>query len=211
MIFTEDQLLPISALQHLLFCPRQCVLIHIERLWEENLLTAEGRIAHENVDEGGAETRAGRKTVYGLPLRSLRLGLIGKADVVEFSQDANGKRVAFPVEHKRGRPKQKDCDRVQLCAQAMCLEEMAGCTVSDGALFYGKTRRREDVIFDDRLRRLTEDAADRLHALIDAGVTPQAEYSKKCKSCSLIELCMPKVSSAKRSVERYLRTAGKGP
>jgi CRISPR-associated exonuclease Cas4 len=208
MIFTEDQLLPISALQHLLFCPRQCVLIHLERLWEESVLTAEGRIAHEKVDEGGAETRAGRKSVFGLPLRSLRLGLIGKADVVEFSHDENGKMVAFPVEHKRGRPKHKDCDRVQLCAQAMCLEEMAGCHVPAGALFYGKTRRREDVIFDDRLRRLTEDTAVRLHELIDAGTTPRAEYSKKCKCCSLVELCMPKVSSAKRSVERYLRKAG---
>jgi len=163
MIFTEDQLFPISALQHLLFCARQCALIHIERLWEENVLTAEGRIAHEKVDLGGAETRSGRKTVFGLPLRSLRLGLIGKADVVEFSQDAAGKVVAFPVEHKRGRPKQKDCDRVQLCAQAICLEEMLGAKVLDGALFYGKTRRREDVVFDDGLRRLTEETAIRLH------------------------------------------------
>jgi CRISPR-associated exonuclease Cas4 len=207
-MYAEDQLLPISALQHLLFCARQCILIHIERLWEENVLTAEGRIAHEKADAGGAETRAGRKTVFGLPLRSLRLGLIGKADVVEFFQDAEGKMAAFPVEHKRGRPKQKDCDRVQLCAQAMCLEEMLGLTVAEGALFYGQTRRREDVVFDAGLRRLTEETAARLHEIIDAGVTPPAEYAKKCKSCSLIELCLPKVSSAKRSVERYLRTAG---
>jgi CRISPR-associated exonuclease Cas4 len=210
-MYTEDQLLPISALQHLLFCPRQCVLIHIERLWEENVLTAEGRIAHEKVDEGGAETRAGRKAAFGLPLRSLRLGLIGKADVVEFSQDAAGKMTAFPVEHKRGRPKQKDCDRVQLCAQAMCLEEMLGVEVAEGALFYGKTRRREGVVFNGGLRRLTEETAARLHELIEAGATPPAEYAKKCKSCSLIELCLPKVSSAKRSVERYLRTAGAEP
>jgi CRISPR-associated exonuclease Cas4 len=210
-MYDEDQLLPISALQHLLFCPRQCVLIHIERLWEENLLTAEGRIAHEKVDDGGAETRGGRKTAFGLPLRSLLLGLIGKADVVEFSRNAAGKAVAFPVEHKRGRPKQKDCDRVQLCAQAMCLEEMVSAKVTEGALFYGKTRRREDVVFDERLRRLTEETAPRLHELIDAGMTPRAEYAKKCKSCSLIELCLPKVSSARRSVERYLRTAGEEP
>lgn len=205
MAFDEDHLLPISALQHLLFCARQCVLIHFERLWEENVLTAEGRIAHDKVDEGGAETRPGRKTVFGLPLRSLRLGLVGKADVVEFSQDAAGKMAAFPVEHKRGRPKQKDCDRVQLCAQAICLEEMLGLKVAEGALFYGKTRRREDVIFDVGLRRLTEKTALRLHEPIDAGKTPPAEYAKKCKSCSLVELCLPKVSSAGRSVERYLR------
>lgn len=210
-MYTEEHLLPISALQHLLFCPRQCVLIHIERLWEENVLTAEGRIAHEKVDKGGAETRAGRRTVFGLPLRSLRLGLIGKADVVEFSQDAAGRMTAFPVEHKRGRPKQKDCDRVQLCAQAICLEEMLGVSVAEGALFYGQIRRREDVAFDAVLRRLTEETAARLHELIEAGTTPRAEYSKKCKSCSLIELCLPKVSSAGRSVERYLRTAGEEP
>jgi len=207
-MYTEDQLLPISALQHLLFCPRQCVLIHIERLWEENVLTAEGRIAHEKVDDGGAEIRAGRKTAFGLPLRSLRLGLIGKADVVEFFRDDAGKMAAFPVEHKRGRPKQKDCDRVQLCAQAICLEEMLGVNVKEGALFYCKTRRREDVVFNDGLRRLTEETAVRLHELIEAGTTPRAEYAKKCKSCSLVELCLPKVSSAKRSVERYLRTVG---
>jgi CRISPR-associated exonuclease Cas4 len=211
MAFDEDHLLPISALQHLLFCSRQCVLIHLERLWEENVLTAEGRIAHDKVDTGGAETRAGRKTVFGLALRSLRLGLIGKADMVEFSRPAAGKIRAFPVEHKHGRPKQKDCDRVQLCAQAMCLEEMLGIEVAEGALFYGKTRRREDVIFDARLRRLTEETAARLHELIDAGKTPPAEYAKKCKSCSLIEFCLPKVSSAGRSVERYLRTAGAEP
>jgi CRISPR-associated exonuclease Cas4 len=211
MSFDEDHLLPISALQHLLFCSRQCVLIHVERLWEENLLTAEGRIAHEKVDQGGAETRAGRKTVFGLPLRSLRLGLIGKADAVEFFRDASGKMAAFPVEHKRGRPKQKDCDRVQLCAQAMCLEEMLGVNVVEGARFYGTTRRREDVVFDGGLRRLTEETSTRLHELIGAGATPRAEYAKKCKSCSLIELCLPKVSSAGRSVERYLRTAGEEP
>lgn len=207
-MYNEDQLLPISALQHLLFCDRQCALIHIERLWEENVLTAEGRIAHEKVDQGGAETRPARKTVFGLPLRSLRLGLIGKADVVEFSQDAAGKVVAFPVEHKRGRPKQKDCDRVQLCAQAICLEEMLGAKVPDGALFYGKTRRREDVVFDDGLRRLTEETAIRLHDLIGSGTTPRAEYAKKCESCSLIQLCLPKVSGGKRSVQRYLTSAG---
>jgi CRISPR-associated exonuclease Cas4 len=208
MTFNEDTLLPISALQHLLFCPRQCVLIHIEQAWVENRLTAEGRIDHEKVDKGGAETRAGRKTVFGLPLRSLRLGLVGKADVVEFERDGDGNWIPFPVEHKHGRPKQKDCDRVQLCAQALCLEEMTGISVPEGALFYGKTRRREDVAFDEKLRRLTEETARQLHELIEAGLTPRAEYAKKCESCSLIELCMPKMSTVKRSVERYLSTAG---
>ena len=209
-MFSEDELLPISALQHLLFCPRQCALIHTEQLWAENLLTAEGRIAHEKVDEEGAETRSGRRIVFGLPLRSFRLGLVGKADVVEFSGGDGGQAIVFPVEHKRGRPKQKDCDRVQLCAQAVCLEEMLGGTVAEGALFYGKTRRREDVAFDAGLRGLTEETALELHRLLDSGITPRAEYGKKCRSCSLINVCMPKVSAARRSVKHYMDSAGEG-
>jgi CRISPR-associated exonuclease Cas4 len=209
-MFSEDELLPISALQHLLFCPRQCALIHTEQLWAENLLTAEGRIAHEKVDEEGAETRSGRRIVFGLPLRSFRLGLVGKADVVEFSGGDGGQAIVFPVEHKRGRPKQKDCDRVQLCAQAVCLEEMLGVTVAEGALFYGKTRRREDVAFDAGLRGLTEETALELHRLLDSGITPRAEYGKKCWSCSLINVCMPKVSAARRSVKHYMDSAGEG-
>jgi CRISPR-associated exonuclease Cas4 len=207
-MYGEDRLLPISALQHLLFCPRQCALIHIEQLWNENVLTAEGRIAHEKVDDGGAESRHGVKAVFGLALRSFRLGLIGKADVVEIAQTGVGGIRAFPVEHKRGRPKQKDCDRVQLCAQAMCIEEMLGITVEEGALFYGKTRRREDVVFNEGLRSLTEETARELHRLLGSGVTPRAEHGKKCESCSLIEQCLPKVSTAGRSVKRYLAAAG---
>lgn len=209
-MFSEDELLPISALQHLLFCPRQCALIHTEQLWAENLLTAEGRIAHEKVDEEGAETRSGRRIVFGLPLRSFRLGLIGKADMVEFSGGDGGQAIVFPVEHKRGRPKQKDCDRVQLCAQAVCIEEMLGVTVAEGALFYGKTRRREDVAFDAGLRGLTEETARELHRLLDSGITPRAEYGKKCRSCSLINVCMPKVTAARRSVKHYMDSAGEG-
>ncbi len=207
-MFDESDLLPISALQHLLFCPRQCALIHLEGLWDDNVLTAEGRIAHERVDDGGSELRSGRRIVFGLPLRSLRLGLIGKADVVEFLLGAKETRTVLPVEHKRGRPKQKDCDRVQLCAQALCLEEMLGEKVDAGAIFYGKTRRREDVRFDDRLRRLTEETAAALHGLIRTRTTPRAEYGKRCRSCSLIDRCLPKVSSAGRSVRRYLESAG---
>jgi CRISPR-associated exonuclease Cas4 len=209
-MYDEDRLLPISALQHILFCPRQCALIHIERLWDENVLTAEGRIAHEKVDEGGWESRHGVRTVFGLPLRSLRMGLVGKADVVEFSGGDGRDAIVFPVEHKRGRPKQKDCDRVQLCAQAMCLEEMLGLKVAEGALFYGKTRRREDVAFDAGLRGLTEDTARELHCLLDTGSTPRAEYGKKCGSCSLLNVCMPKVSAERRSVKRYMDSAGEG-
>lgn len=153
--FTEDQLLPISALQHLLFCERQCALIHVERSWAENRLTVEGRLLHGRVHEEDDRTRAGVRVVHGLQLVSQQLGLYGVADVVEF-RDAG---LAFPIEHKRGRPKSYDADVVQLCAEALCLEEMTKRPVSEGALFYGKTRRRLRVVFDDTLRRRTERAS----------------------------------------------------
>jgi CRISPR-associated exonuclease Cas4 len=193
--FTEDDLIQLSALQHFVFCERQCALIHIEQLWNENLFTAEGRIMHDKVDTANSESRGNVRIEYGVPIRSLRLGLIGKADVVEFHKKDYGTWMPFPVEYKRGKPKMDDCDKVQLCAQALCLEEMLNVEVRSGALFYGRTRRREDVVFDEKLRLETEDAAKKVHALIEAGTTPKAEYSKKCKKCSLYELCMPRVSS----------------
>lgn len=201
-MYMEDDLLPISALQHLLFCERQCALIHVERIWAENVFTAEGRILHEKVDDGPDFVRAGRRIARSLPLRSLRLGLSGISDVVEFSADG---QEAFPVEYKRGRSKSENWDRVQLCAQAMCLEEMLGLTVEAGAIFYGKTRRREQVVFDAALRGETESTATRLHQLIDARETPSAFYGKKCEACSLLHLCMPKIPKT-RSVARYLAT-----
>jgi len=191
--YSLDDLIQLSALQHFMFCERQCALIHIEQLWNENLFTAEGRIMHDKVDAANRESRGNIRIEYGVPIRSLRLGLIGKADVVEFHKQDN-KWIPFPVEYKRGKPKMDDCDRVQLCAQAICLEEMLNVEVKNGALFYGLTRRREDVIFDKKLRQETEDAARKVHKLIESGITPKAEYSKKCKKCSLYELCMPKVS-----------------
>ncbi|HDZ02544.1 MAG TPA: CRISPR-associated protein Cas4, partial [Nitrospirae bacterium] len=138
--YTEDNLLPLSALQHLLFCERQCALIHIEQAWGENLFTAEGRIMHDRVDTAKHETRRNIRTEFGVPLRSLRLGLIGKADAVEFHKRGNMWH-PFPVEYKRGKPKQDNSDKVQLCAQALCLEEMMNVEIPKGALFYGKTRR----------------------------------------------------------------------
>jgi len=193
-LYIEDELLPLSALQHLVFCERQCALIHIEQLWSENVLTAEGRIMHEKADSNKYESRGNVRIDYSVPLRSLRLGLIGKADVVEFHKHGV-KWIPFPVEYKRGKPKMNDCDKVQLCAQAICLEEMLNVEIQQGALFYGQTRRREDVVFDEELRQETEDVAKKVHMLIESGVTPKAEYSKKCKKCSLYELCMPKVSN----------------
>ena len=192
--YTEDELIQLSALQHLVFCERQCALIHIEQLWSENVLTAEGKIMHDKVDTANRESRGNVRIEYGVPMRSLRLGLIGKADVVEFHRNGD-KWTPFPVEYKRGKPKGGNCDKVQLCAQALCLEEMLNVEIPEGSLFYGQTRRREDVTFDEKLRRETEEAAKKVHELIESGITPKAEYSAKCKKCSLLELCLPKVSS----------------
>jgi len=202
--YTEDDLLPLSALQHLLFCERQCALIHIEQLWSENLFTAQGRIMHERVDGGGRESRGKVRLAYALALRSFRLGLVGKADVVEFHQDDAGHWQPFPVEHKRGRPKKEDWDKVQLCAQAVCLEEMLNCAIPAGAIFYGKTRRRQEVAFDEALRGEVADASVRLHALIAGGVTPPPVRDGRCDSCSLFDLCLPDGVSADHSALVYL-------
>lgn len=205
-MFSEDDLLPISALQHLVFCERQCALIHIEGLWEENVLTAQGRVLHEKVhndDEG--EVRAGVRIARGLRLRSLRLGLSGVADVVEFDLGGAGPPVPFPVEYKRGRPKPDDCDLAQLCAQALCLEEMLGVAVLAGAIFYGKPRRRLEVAIDEALRARTEALAGQLHALISSGRTPLVPYQKKCDSCSLLSLCLPRVTGGRQSARHYLQ------
>lgn len=199
-MYSEDDLIQLSALQHLVFCERQCALIHIEQLWSENVLTAEGRIMHDKVDTANRESRGSIRIEYGVPMRSLRLGLIGKADVVEFHKMGD-KWIPFTVEYKRGKPKPDDSDKVQLCAQALCLEEMMNVDVPEGALFYGQTRHRHDVKFDSALRKETEDAAKRLHELIESGITPKAEYSAKCKKCSLVELCLPKIS---RKASNYL-------
>ena len=206
-MYSEDDLIQLSALQHFVFCERQCALIHIEQLWDENLFTAEGRIMHDKVDTADRESRGNVRIEYGVPLRSLRLGLIGKADVVEFHRMDDGTWIPFPVEHKRGKPKMDDCDKVQLCAQAICLEEMLKVEIKKGALFYGRTRRREDVEFDEKLRIEAEEVAKRVHSLIESGMTPKPDYSKKCKKCSLYDLCMPKVS---RKVGNYLLKAIEG-
>lgn len=194
MTYTEDELIQLSALQHIVFCERQCALIHIEQVWSENLFTAEGRILHDKVDTADRESRRNIRIEYGVPMRSLRLGLIGKADVVEFHRHGDT-WVPFPVEYKRGKPKPTNCDKVQLCAQALCLEEMMNIEILEGALFYGQTRHRLDVKFDSALRKETEVASVRLHELIESGITPKAEYSKKCEKCSLVELCLPKASN----------------
>ena len=204
-MYSIDDLIQLSALQHYAFCPRQCALIHVEQVWTENLLTAEGRIMHEHVHDEGDESRGDVRIERGASLRSLRLGLIGKADVVEYHRQTDGTWQAFPVEHKRGKPKPDHSDKVQLCAQALCLEEMLNASIPAGALFYGKTRRRLDVTFDEALRLETQEVAKLTHDLIEIGLTPAPVYNKRCESCSLMAECMPKTIQKKRSVESYLK------
>ncbi len=207
-MYSEDELLPISALQHLLFCERQCALIHIEQVWVENRLTVEGKNLHDRVHEQSTENRPGIRIARGLRLRSLQLGLVGMADVVEFhiARESQCPPQPYPVEYKRGKPKAGHCDDVQLCAQALCLEEMLGVRIPEGALFYGTNRRRQEVVFDESIRELTARTARRLHELISMGVTPAAEYGPKCGQCSLLELCMPEKAVATHSVARYLES-----
>lgn len=214
----------ISALQHYMFCKRQCSLIHIEGVWTENWLTATGRVMHERVDARGSESRRDVRQATALRLFSRRLGVAGIADMVEFHRadsefDAEGRKVAarlpgasgfwrpFPVEYKRGKPKGHRSDEVQLCAQAFCLEEMLGVEISAGALFYGATRRRADVAFDPELRRLTQDVADGVRALLDSGETPPPEFGKRCAACSLVEECQPQILSSRRSARAWLDRA----
>jgi CRISPR-associated exonuclease Cas4 len=204
MNYTEDDLIQLSSLPHYVFCPRRCALIHVEQVWSENRFTAEGRIMHERVHEEGRESRGDVLIEHGVPLRSLRLGLSGKADVVEFYRKPDGNWKPFPVEYKRGKPKPDDCDRIQLCAQALCLEEMMEVEIPSGAIFYGKTRHRQDVLFDNKLRKETEETAERVHGLINSGITPKPVYKSKCKSCSLYETCLPKTIEKTRSVQKYL-------
>ena len=220
-MYTEDDLLPISALQHLMFCPRQWALIHLEQVWAENRLTAQGRLLHDRVHNAESESRAAVRIVRGLRLRSLTLGLIGQADVVEFhrlsEKDETSCRLAnrpgywrpVPIEYKRGQPKKNACDRIQLCAQAMCLEEMLNVSIPSGMLFYGRTKRRKDVAFDDALRNDTMNLVKTLHEWTEQRYKPLALVNDpRCKNCSLNSLCMPKVSNQKSS-DRVLRYVNK--
>lgn len=203
-MFTEDQLLPLSALQHLLFCPRQTALIHLEQVWAENRFTAEGNVVHQKAHDGADESRPGVRITRSLPVVSRALGLAGQCDIVEFH--ANGDIV--PVEYKRGKPKTHDADRVQLCAQAMCLAEMLNADIPQGHLFYGQRKRRTVVEFDATLRALTSETAAALRRLIDSRQTPPAEYApRKCDSCSLIDHCQPHAFRRKRGAAAWFDAA----
>jgi CRISPR-associated exonuclease Cas4 len=251
---TEDDLLPISALQHMLFCERQTALIHLERLWVENRFTAEGRLLHKKTDNARSETRDGIRITRSLPVHSFELGIFGVCDVVTFkppefnsspaitlakrveaelqrtrtqgvcisamksSPPPDGSSASIgpppfhhwtitPVEYKRGQPKKNFSDRVQLCAQAICLEEMLNVRIDRGDLFYGKRQRRTEVSLDTDLRELTRTTAERLHRMIQARETPKAVRELKCEKCSLLPVCMP-AESSRPSASRYLARIG---
>jgi CRISPR-associated exonuclease Cas4 len=205
-MYQESDFIMLSALQHYLYCPRQCALIHIEQTWVENRFTAEGRVLHERADSGKSLRQGSIRSARTLPIHSRRLGLSGQADVVEFHDDGT----ALPVEYKRGKPKANRCDEVQLCAQALCLEEMLGVKIDSGALFYGGKKRRLEIEFDVELRQLTEETIACVHELLNIGVTPKAEYSKKCDQCSLSSTCLPKSCTSSRSVRKYLTSMLRG-
>lgn len=202
-MYGDYDLIPISSLMHGRFCPRRCVLIHVDGVWTENRLTASGRVLHERVDSGVRESRRDRRIAATLRLVSHRLGVAGIADMVEFHRvgdmdvsgaklpNAHGTWKPFPVEYKHGKPNGRQADEVQLCAQAMCLEEMLDVVVPAGALFYGETRRRVDVAFDEGLRSLTVQTAEAVHRMLAGNEIPSAERGKWCDSCSLVDDCQP--------------------
>ncbi|HHV62961.1 MAG TPA: CRISPR-associated protein Cas4 [Firmicutes bacterium] len=217
MAYDEDSLLPLSGIQHFAFCPRQWALIHIERQWSENLRTVQGRHLHERVHSSIATEARGEVVIArSLPLVSYRLGLYGVADVVEFQLASSsepgivlpgreGRWYPRPVEYKRGRAKPDDRDEVQLCAQAMCLEEMLKIQVAAGNLFYGKTQHRVSVLFGPALRKRVESLARQMHETFEKGVTPPAPTDVECKLCSLMDICIPDITRKKRSIEKYIR------
>lgn len=215
----EDEALPISALQHYVFCPRQCALIHLEQEWSENVLTAKGRLEHNRTDSGYREFRRGRKQIASLCVNSEKYHLYGQLDVLELEEiDPDGKdnlqsfhlkgtwRI-YPVEFKHGQPKKNDCDRIQLCAQVLCLEEMLSVEISRSSLYYRRIRRREDVEIDQNLRIKTIQAIEDLHTLFKKKVTPPPVYDKRCQSCSLKDICYPKKLSRSNRYQQILFTA----
>ena len=204
-VFAEDDFIQLSALQHYVFCPRQCALIHVEGAWDENVYTVRGNILHEKVDTDTYESRGAIKTVRGLRIHSARLGIVGRADVVEFHKTKDGSQEVFPVEFKSGQPKHDISDEVQLCAQALCLEEMLNTTVKEGAFFYGRIRRRVRVEIDNGLRKQTEDIIVAVHDLVSNKRVPPAKYMQKCKRCSLEDICQPKAMND-RKLAGYVKT-----
>lgn len=201
-MYGEEDYLMLSGIQHFAFCRRQWAMIHIEQQWAENYRTTAGELMHKKAhDDASFEKRGDLLIIRGMRISSRNLGLSGQCDVVEFHQDENGvslfgydgKWKPIPVEYKRGTPKENNADELQLCAQAMCLEEMLQVYVQDGYLYYGENRRRSHVDFTDSLREEVRNAAREMHELFQRGYTPNVKPTKKCKACSLENLCLPKL------------------
>jgi CRISPR-associated exonuclease Cas4 len=212
--YTVDELLPLSGIQHFLFCRRQWALIHVERQWQENALTAEGRIMHKRTDDPFfTETRNGVITARAVPVASYRLGLVGVCDVVEFTESPEGvslpgragRYVPAPVEYKRGKEKHDHSDEAQLCAQAICLEEMLSVTITHGYLFYGETRHRVEVELTAELRTLVKKMSDEMHNYFQSGYTPRVKPFKGCRSCSLADICLPELQAKVIAASKYIR------
>jgi CRISPR-associated exonuclease Cas4 len=212
--YTSSDLLPLSGIQHFIFCRRQWALIHVERQWQENVLTAEGRIMHERADQPFlTEARPGKVVSRALPVASYTLGLSGICDVVEFIESAGGihlpKReglyLPVPVEYKRGKEKSDRSDEAQLCAQAICLEEMLAVDIPTGYLFYGKTKHRVEVDLNEDLCGLVRSISDEMHAYFRRGYTPRVKKTKACRSCSLADLCLPALEEKTVAASKYIQ------
>ena len=213
-IYGPDELLPLSGIQHFCFCRRQWALIHVERQWAENRLTAEGRQMHERADDPFfTETRSGVITSRSLPVASYHLGLTGICDVVEFTPSPDGVELQgrvgtylpAPVEYKRGKPKTDRSDESQLCAQTLCLEEMLSVDIPVGYLYYGETRHRVEVVINAELREFVERMAAEMHGYFRRGYTPRVKVSKACRSCSLKDICLPGLKRGLLSASAYIR------
>ncbi len=212
--YTPDELLPLSGIQHFQFCRRQWALIHVENQWQDNVLTVEGKHLHRRVDDPFEdEIRKGVIAARSMPVASYRLGLYGICDVVEFHSSSDGVQLPnhkgyfqpTPIEYKRGKEKQEPCDEVQVCAQAICLEEMLSVRIPTALLFYGKTRRRVEVCLDKALRDLVENIAEEMHTYFERGYTPRVKPGKACRSCSLMDICLPGMPQEHPAASAYIR------
>lgn len=216
-MYSEEDWLQLAGLQHFVFCRRQWALIHLEQQWEENLRTIDGEFFHERAhDEQIKERRGDLFTVRGLRIFSRELGVSGQCDVVEFRRSDegiplnghDGKWKPYPVEYKRGKKKTDLSDQLQLCAQAICLEEMLCCSIMEGALFYGEERKREKILLTDDLREQVRTTAEQMHDLYSKRYTPRVKTSKKCGACSLREICLPQIMKCE-TVSEYIHRHGR--
>ncbi len=213
--YSVDELLPLSGIQHFYFCRRQWALIHVECQWQENLFTAEGRAMHNKADDPFfSEIREGKIIARAMPVASYQLGLFGICDVVEFIPSSDGVHLQNregmynpePVEYKRGKVKKDACDEVQLCAQAICLEEMLSVDIPHGHFFYGEIRHRVDVLFTEELRNLVKKMSQEMHQYFERGYTPQVRPTKACQSCSLQDICLPTLQKNMIPASKYIQT-----